>query len=136
MPFIHIQVAPAPGISADADTLARALTGLAEHVLRKKRELTAVRVEAVDPAAWFIGARPLTSPPRSTAHVSIQVTAGTNTADEKARFVVAVFDELSTLLGGLDAASYVVVQEIAAEAWGYGGRTQAARQPAATAAVR
>ncbi|MCB1892810.1 MAG: hypothetical protein R3E40_10325 [Rhodocyclaceae bacterium] len=30
------------------------------------------------------------------------------------------------ILGKLDAASYVIVHEVTAEAWGYQGRTQAA----------
>jgi 4-oxalocrotonate tautomerase len=74
---------------------------------------------------------------QSTAQLQIQITAGTNTAAEKAAFIAAAFEELGTLLGGLHPASYVVVDEIAADAWGYGGRTQAARRlDAATAAAR
>jgi 4-oxalocrotonate tautomerase len=61
-------------------------------------------------------------------HVQIQITEVTNTAIETARFVTAAFDTLAAHLGELHPASYVVVEEIAADAWGYGGATQAARR--------
>jgi len=43
---------------------------------------------------------------------------------------------LAAQVGELHPASYVVVEEIAADGWGYGGRMQAARRDAATAAAR
>jgi len=52
------------------------------------------------------------------------VTEGTNTNDEKARYVQAVFDSMSTLLGELAPASHVVIDEVHADAWGYAGQTQ------------
>ncbi|TMH33387.1 MAG: 4-oxalocrotonate tautomerase [Betaproteobacteria bacterium] len=138
MPFIHIQFAAARGKSVRDETLAQTLTQLAGSVLRKKPEVTAVRVERVAPEAWFIGGRTLAQHGQASAQVQIQITAGTNSADEKERFIAAVFDELTALLGQLHPASYVVVDEIAADSWGYGGRTQAARaaRPHATAEAR
>ena len=41
---------------------------------------------------------------------------------------------MSELLGPLHEASYVHVHDVPADAWGYGGRTQAHRR-AATAAI-
>ena len=134
MPFIHLQFAPAPGVRVDDAALAQTLTRLAAELLHKKPEVTAVRLEAVEPAAWFIGGESLAARSQAGAQLQIQVTAGTNSADEKARFVGAAFDALATRLGALHPASYVVVDEIAADAWGYGGRTQAAR--GATTAAR
>ncbi|CAG1018336.1 hypothetical protein BURC_03104 [Burkholderiaceae bacterium] len=133
MPFIHLQLAAAPGTEVDDALLAQTLTQLAAEVLHKRPPVTAVRVERVSPQSWFIGGMPVLHRLQSTAHVQIQITAGSNSDDEKARFVDAVHEELSALLGGLHPASYVVVQEIAAGAWGYGGLTQAARKAGATA---
>lgn len=131
MPFLHLQLAPAPGVDVDDSALALTLTRLATELLHKRAPVTAVRVERVAPQSWFIGGLPVLHRLQSTAHLQIQITAGTNSVDEKARFVEAVFEELATLLGGLHPASYVVVHEIAADAWGYGGLTQAARQAGA-----
>lgn len=136
MPFLHLQLATAPGIEADDATLARVLTRLTGQILHKRPEVTALRIDRVSPDAWFIGALPLAPRLQATLQLRIAVTAGTNSADEKARYIAAVFEELGTLLGGLHPASYVIVDELAADAWGYGGRTQAARKAqAATEAV-
>ena len=128
MPYIHLQLAAARGVEASDAELAQALSDLSASVLHKSRHVTAVRVERCDPASWFIGGEAVAPQGQSTAHVQIQITAGTNTAIEKARFVTAAFDALAALLGELHPASYVVVEEIAADAWGYGGHTQAARR--------
>jgi 4-oxalocrotonate tautomerase len=55
------------------------------------------------------------------------VTEGTNTPAEKAAMVAATHAALAEALPGLPEATYVVIREIAAEGWGYGGRTQAER---------
>lgn len=133
MPFIHLRLAAAPGVEVDDHELARLLTDLAASTLGKRRDLTAVRIERCSPQGWFIGGLGVAPRLLSTAHVQIQVTAGSNTPQEKARFVRDAFEQLSTLLGGLHDTSYVVVEEVAADGWGYGGQTQAARKAAVAA---
>ena len=54
----------------------------------------------------------------------IRVTEGTNTKAEKARFVAAVHEGMARLLGPMRPESYVVVEEVRADAWGWGGETQ------------
>lgn len=126
MPLLTLTVSAAPD-AARARALAEAVTDLTVAHLRKKRELTAVTVAFEDPAAWFIGARSLAEQNLASFALTIRVTAGTNTAAEKAAFVQAVYARMAALLGPLHEASYVVVEEVPGEAWGYGGRTQAAR---------
>lgn len=139
MPFLHLQLAPAPGLQVSDDELAATLTRLAAHTLRKRPEVTAVRIERVSPQGWFIGGHGLAPRLQSAIQLQIQVTAGSNTPDEKARFIAEAFDALSGLLGGLHTTSYVVVHELPGDAWGYGGRTQASRTqvraPATAAAL-
>ncbi|UUZ69802.1 tautomerase family protein [Polaromonas sp. P2-4] len=68
-----------------------------------------------------------------TAFLEISITAGTNTPQEKAAFIAAAFEELQRQLGAgqpLEPASYVIVREVPATDWGYGGQTQAARRQA------
>jgi len=62
-----------------------------------------------------------------TARLEISITAGTNTAEEKQEFIGEAHRLLREHLGGLEEASYVVVRELPAGDWGYGGRTQADR---------
>ncbi|MBP6898665.1 MAG: tautomerase family protein [Burkholderiaceae bacterium] len=127
MPVLNLQIAPLQDPALPA-RLAAELTTLTEQVLRKRADLTAVIVEDLPAAQWFIGGRAVTQP---TARLEIAVTAGTNTADEKARFVAGAWALLQRQLapqGRLAEASYVIVRELPAGDWGYGGRSQAARQ--------
>jgi 4-oxalocrotonate tautomerase len=112
---------------ADADLkqqAARLLTDLTATVLGKKRELTAVTVEPVDPASWFIGGEQVET---GTFSLDIKVTEGTNTKNEKAEYVRQVFLGLEALLGPLAPASYVVIHEVRGDAWGYQAQTQERR---------
>lgn len=135
MPYLHIQLS-LPASAAVASEVGALLTDLTASILQKKRELTAVSVEFVDPHYWFIGGASLASQQLRSFYLQIQVTAGTNTKDEKARYVAQVFAGLESLLGPLAPASYVVVQEVPADAWGYQGRTQEYRYVQALPAGR
>mgnify|MGYP003628240589 CR=1 FL=1 len=58
----------------------------------------------------------------------------TNTTQEKAAMIAATRDMLLRVLPELSAVAYVVIDEIPATDWGYGGLTQAARKRRADAA--
>jgi 4-oxalocrotonate tautomerase len=103
------------------------LTDLTETILCKKRELTAVIIEPVRADLWSIGEVTMSDTKLATFALDIKLTLATNTPSEKAAYVKAVFDGMQTLLGPLQAASYVIIGEVEAAAWGYGGRTQADR---------
>ena len=65
---------------------------------------------------------------RGGASMQALITAGTNSAAEKADFIFAA-NKLLTATGGPGAApTYVALHEIPAESWGYDGETQAARK--------
>ena len=124
---IRFLVPLAAGGSLDVQTraVARRLTELTAHVLGKHPEVTAVVIEELWPGRWFIGGR---NPGTATALLEIRITEGTNSAEEKQAFVQAAYEELWQQLGPLAEASYVVVQEVKATDWGYGGKTQAERK--------
>jgi 4-oxalocrotonate tautomerase len=130
MPTLQLKISPAQSPTCHAD-LARELTVLSERLLGKRPEVTAVMVEALPAANWYVGAN---STQRPTAWLEISITAGTNTAAQKAAFVEAAFACLQDLLGAgqaLEPASYVIVRELPATDWGYAGQTQAARKASA-----
>jgi 4-oxalocrotonate tautomerase len=127
MPTLNLKAAPSID-AAQACALATALTALTADILGKRREVTAVTVEPLPASHWFVAGQPA---PRATAQLQIHITAGTNTAEQKAHFIAAAFALLASELapdGELEAASYVQVHELPATDWGYGGRTQAARK--------
>ncbi|WP_341922161.1 tautomerase family protein [Polaromonas sp. YR568] len=133
MPTLLLKVAPLQ-TPARCRQLAQALTTLTAQLLGKRREVTAVLIESLPAGSWYVGGDAVRRP---TALLEISITAGTNTAEEKAAFVSAAFAELQRQLGeggALEEASYVVVRELPATDWGYGGQTQKARQVARLAA--
>ena len=131
MPFVNIKVA---GPTLDSDQvrhLQHGATTLMAEVLRKKTELTAVLVEHVSAAAWTVGSKPVVS----AAHLDVKVTEGTNTAEEKGRFIGEAMKLLRSVLGAdLTPVTYVVIREVPASAWGWDGLTQAHRAQMAKAA--
>ena len=131
MPFVDIKVAGASLAPEQILRLQTEATRLMAEVMHKKPELTAVLVEQLDAARWTVGAAPV----RAAAHLDVKVTAGTNTPDDKRRFVSEAVRFLRRVIGPtLNPVCYVVVHEVAADAWGYGGRTRADRAAEAIAA--
>jgi 4-oxalocrotonate tautomerase len=123
MPFLDVKVSR--GDTPDAGTaIAAELTRLTHELLGKRREVTAVAIDWLPAEQWFISGEALGGSGRRSFFLRIEITTGTNTKDQKAAFVSAVFAAMEKLLGPLAPASYVVIQEVAADAWGYAGRTQ------------
>lgn len=124
MPFINIKLGSNDLSRETIAQLQHAMSVLVTDALRKKIEVTSVFVETAEPSAWQIGNQPASV----AAYVEVKVTAGTNTAAEKARFISEAYRLLQSILGtDLSPATYIVVSEIAGECWGYGGITQSER---------
>lgn len=126
MPMLTVLLAAAPSDGLAADVAAD-LLDLTTRLLHKRADLTAVAVQFVDPAHWFIGGAALVGAPQHAAFVDVRISDETNTPAEKSRYIAAVFATLGRRLGPLHAVSYVQVQDLRPTTWGWGGRTQAAR---------
>ena len=125
MPFVHISIAGASLSASEIATLQSEATRLMAEVMDKRAGLTAVLVEFHEPRLWSIGGQSVTA----AAHLDVKVTAGTNDMEQKASFIRQAHDLLASTVGaGLPVATYVVVDEVEADAWGYGGLSQAARR--------
>jgi len=118
---------PGPADPARKAAIAELLLDLTERILTKKRALTAITVTETPAGDWFVGGASLADLGQASHRVVVRVTEGTNTKAEKARYVAAVHDGLGRLLGPLRPESYVVVEEVRADAWGWGGETQERR---------
>ena len=126
MPFLSLKLS-APESVETTTRVAAALLDLTVDVLKKKRELTSVAIEYVHPHHWFIGGVPLTPESGAGIYLEIKVTEGTNTKDQKKAFIDQVTVALGAILGEIQPTSYVVIQELRGDAWGYHGVTQEAR---------
>ncbi|AOX61060.1 hypothetical protein BIZ42_01945 [Stenotrophomonas sp. LM091] len=123
MPYLSFHVS-ADTSQKQSDQVASVLTELTATVLGKKRELTAVEINATSPKGWYIGGMSLAGQELVTFYLDIKVTEGTNTKNEKSQYVRQVFEAVTEIFGPLAPASYVVIHEVHADAWGYEGRTQ------------
>ena len=124
MPMITVQYAPLHAKSGLAERVAHAVNKLSADILHKDPAITAITVEELDPAKWFVGNRPLTQHGLAAFWLDIRVVDGTNTRDEKAAFIAATFAAMGELIGPLHNESYVYVNEVRGDAYGYGGLTQ------------
>jgi 4-oxalocrotonate tautomerase len=81
----------------------------------------------VPPENWFCGGKSLVEVWLASFWLDVHVTEGTNTKDEKAAFIAAVFASMGKLLGPLHEESYAHVHEVRDDAYGFGGVTQGRR---------
>lgn len=123
MPYLNVKLCTSRSPDESAK-IASVLTDLTAEVLKKKRELTAVCIEQAPPEQWYIGGAQLGAQSQSSFYLDIKITEGTNTKDDKAAYVSRVFAALEEIAGPLAAASYIVIHEVHADAWGYQGQTQ------------
>ncbi len=124
MPLIHITLA---GPAASPDTiyrLQRETTQLMQDLLGKSAALTVVAVAQLPAGAYSANGRALVV----AASMQATITAGTNSAAEKAAFIAAATSLLVDVNGSGEAPVYVALHELPAENWGYDGQTQAARR--------
>jgi len=126
MPFVSLKIAGPELTPAQKRALQTGFTELMAGPMRKVHDLTAVAIERVEAGDWSTGARPSES--GRAAYAEVKVTQGTNSPQEMQQFIAAGYALLSETLGTLPEATYVVVHEIPAQAWGYAGKTQDARR--------
>ena len=84
-------------------------------------------MKSVDPTDWFASGKSLAEQKLASFWLDIHITEGTNTKDEKAAYIAAMFTRMSELLGSLHNESYLYVDEVRGDAYGFGGLTQERR---------
>ncbi len=133
MPMITVQIAGEPDAGL-ARRLQQTVSSLTAALLGKDPDVTAVAVEFVPRKFWFVAGKSTEELGRSAFFVEVRITDGTNSKDEKARFLAQTFAAVSRLLGGAHPESYVHVHDARADAYGYGGLTSERRYIEAQAA--
>lgn len=123
MPIINVAITGKPNPSL-SQRIAEQVTALTQAYLRKDPTITAVAVTYVDPDHWFAGGKSLASQEGNTFWLDIKVVDGTNTKQELADYLDAIFQTLGGTLGKIHTESYVLVHEVPAAAYGFGGKTQ------------
>ena len=123
MPILNVKVSgtKSPELTAQISEL---LLDLTTRILKKKREVTAIAIDYVDPEHWIVGGKSLSEQGKHSFYFDIKITDETNTKDEKALYIKEAFDGFARILGSLHEESYIYVQDVRAASYGYGGYTQ------------
>jgi 4-oxalocrotonate tautomerase len=127
MPLITVTYSSSRNAASLKAGIAAAVTELTAKILHKDPNVTAIIVKSVDAADWFAGGRSLADQKLASYWLDIHVSEGTNTKDEKAAYLVAMFKRMGELLGPLHNESYLHVDEVRGDAYGFGGLTQERR---------
>ena len=123
MPFLNVKISGQPSQEI-TDKVTDFLTGNTVATLGKKTEVISVAIEFIPANQWAIGGVSLVAQGMASFYLDIKVTEGTNTKNEKASYIQKVFAEFEAVLGKLNPASYIVIHDVRADAWGFAGETQ------------
>ena len=123
MPILNLKISGEPNAEL-ARVLVNEITNLTEKHLKKKPAVTAITVMFVPKDFWFVNTQSLASLNQSSFYLDIKVTDSTNLKDEKADYIKAIFALMEAHLENIHTESYVYVEEVKADAYGFGGLTQ------------
>jgi 4-oxalocrotonate tautomerase len=127
MPLITVTYASPREKPARKSDIAAVVSELTAKILHKDPKVTAIIVKSVDAADWFAGGKSLAEQKLASYWLDIHISEGTNTKDEKAAYLAAVFARMGELLGPLHNETYLHVDEVKGDAYGFGGLTQERR---------
>jgi 4-oxalocrotonate tautomerase len=127
MPLITVTYSTSRERPTLKSEIAAAVSELTATILHKDPKVTAIIVKSVDAADWFAGGKSLAEQKLASYWLDVHVSEGTNTKDEKAAYLAALFQRMGGLLGPLHNESYAHVDEVKGDAYGFGGPSQERR---------
>ena len=123
MPILNVKVSARRSAELSR-RISDTLLDLTSRILGKDPKVTAVAIDYVEPEDWIVGGKSLAEQGKSSVYFDIKITDETNTKGEKARYISEAFKAFEALLGNLHEESYIYVQDVRADAYGFGGKTQ------------
>jgi 4-oxalocrotonate tautomerase len=135
MPLITVTYSSSKNSSSLKADIASAVSEVTAEILHKDPQVTAIIVKSVEASDWFAGGKSLAAQKLASFWLDIHITEGTNTKDEKAAYLAAMFKRMGDLLGPLHNETYLHVDEVRGDAYGFGGLTQERRYIAGKLAV-
>jgi 4-oxalocrotonate tautomerase len=127
MPLITVTYSSTRATPKLKSEIAAAVSELTAKILHKDPKVTAIITKQVDAADWFAGGKSLAEQKLASYWIDIHVSEGSNTKDEKAAYLAAMFVRMAELLGPLHEETYLHVDEVKSDAYGFGGLTQERR---------
>ncbi len=126
MPYINFRIGNTLE-NAQRNQLYEKTTSLMKGIMGKRREVTVVHIQESEPHLWATNAVALDTDSPVGAYVDIKVTEGTNTPEEKAEMLSETAKMLKEVVGVVQEACYVLIDDIPANSWGYNGKSQSHR---------
>lgn len=118
MPYINVKLN-----AKESDELTERVVDIVmdntTNILNKKADVTSILVEFVPQNSWSAGGKNCV-----TFYLDIKITKGTNTKEQKANYIGKCYKDFQELLGEITPASYIVIDEIDGDSWGFEGLTQ------------
>ena len=127
MPLITVTYSTSREKPALKSEIAAAVSELTAKILHKDPKVTAIVLKSVDAADWFAGGKSLAEHKLASYWIDIHVSEGTNSKDEKAAYLAEMFKSMGELLGPMHEETYLHVDEVKGDAYGFGGLTQERR---------
>lgn len=118
MPYINIKI----NVTKDKTLKEKIVKQVLENtsdILNKDSKVTSILVEFVAFESWTIDTQN-----QNTFNLDIKITQGTNTKEEKAKYIEKTYNDLKNIIGNISPASYIVIDEVDASSWGFNGITQ------------
>ncbi len=126
MPYINIRLGRNLN-QEQRNLLYEKTTSLMNTVMRKRPEVAVVHIQESESQQWSVNSTSIAAEDPVAAYVDIKVTDGTNSPSEKAEMISQTVKMLQDVVGIIQEACYVVIDDIPADSWGYNGKTQAER---------
>lgn len=118
MPYINVKLN-----TKESDEVREKITDIVLEntttILNKKADVTSVLVEFMPQNTWSVGGKTCV-----TFYLDIKITKGTNTKEQKANYIKKCYNDFQELLEEITPASYIVIDEVDADSWGFEGLTQ------------
>lgn len=118
MPYINLKT-NIDKFEEKQEELLELIVSSTKNILKKDEKVTSVLIEKLPFKSWHINSKNAT-----TFFLEIKITKDTNSKEEKQRFIKTIFDGLKKLESNISFASYVLIDEVSSDSWGYSGITQ------------
>ncbi len=123
MPYLNVRLTTEESKEI-TEKLVSLLMDRTSTVLGKNKNVISIDVTFTSPRRWYVGGSSMEELGEVTFYLDIKITEDTNTKEEKSRFIQEVFTGVDKLLGPITPASYIVIDDVKADSWGYQGKTQ------------
>jgi 4-oxalocrotonate tautomerase family enzyme len=129
MPAATIKIVGGKPTPEQKKALFEKTTDLMVEILQRTKKLVVVSIEEDIAANWAVAGAQLPDGAVG-AQVVFRILQGSNTEEQLSRMVAAMTKMVEEVLGPNALPAYVVFEQIATSAWGYGGKTIAEIQRA------